>query len=256
VEEAKMRKNHLNKILVVSIVVLFIGIGIHPAFAKHPIESTDAIMDEGIYKATDIDPKDYLFQTIIDITNNQEAKILLESMKIDGSPIKFNYNFRSIYREILLEKPLLLLSIILSRASISHSYINNCFKMGSEITNIVGENRVIEIIDSTQVINTEFFNELNNIIMEDEYLSSRVTALQGMDFDPNPNNPLKNSSGICDILIVLYLLYIVRYIFSNLFGNLFEHNFLLDKFFSILWFKNWILAGVCFFIFDFFDCDH
>jgi len=251
-----MRKNHLSKILVIGIVVLFIGIGIHPAFAKHPIGSTDVKNKKGIYEAIDIEPKDYLFQTIIDITNNPEARVLFESMKEDGSPLSNNYNTRDLFREILLNDPLLFVSIILSRASFSHSYLNSCYKMGSEIINIVGEDKALEIIDSTQIINSNFFNELNDIIMGDDYLSSRISTLQGMDLDPKPDKPFKNSSSFCTLLIVLSIMYNIRYIFSTLLDDLFENNFLLSKFFDFLWFKNWILAGVCYFIYDFFDCDH
>jgi hypothetical protein len=128
--------------------------------------------------------------------------------------------------------------------------------MGSDITNLIGEDKTIEIIESTQIINTDFFNELNDIIMKDEELSSRIYTLQMMNFDSEPDKPLNNSSGICRLLIILYFVYIIRYVITNFFGNIFEYRFLLDKFFGILWFKNWILAGICYFLYDFFDCDH
>ena len=251
-----MIKNHLKKILVVSIVVLFIGIGIHPAFAKHPMGSTDAIKDNGNYEATDIDPKDYLFQTIIDITNNHEAWILFESMKVEGCPIRYNYDFRDLYREILFKKPLLFVSIILSRTGISHSYLNNCYRIGSDITDIIGEYRVNEIIDSTQVVNTDFFHKLNDILMEDEVLSSRISTLMEINYDFKDDIPFKNVSTICVILLILYITYSFRSIFSLILSNKVEENFLLSKFFDLWYFKNYMLAGICYFLFDFIDCDH
>jgi hypothetical protein len=59
---------------VVGITILFLGVGIQPAIAT--VTPT---------KVVDFEPKDYLFQTIIDITNNPDVKdihSLLESYRV------------------------------------------------------------------------------------------------------------------------------------------------------------------------------
>ena len=55
---------HKNILTVVGITILFLGVGIQPAIAT--VESKEDFID--------VEPKDYLFQTIIDIANNPDVK--------------------------------------------------------------------------------------------------------------------------------------------------------------------------------------
>ena len=66
------KKNALiSTTLVFGVILLLIGIGIQPAIAT--IETKE--------EKIDIEPKDYLFQTIIDIANNPDVKELVEQNK-------------------------------------------------------------------------------------------------------------------------------------------------------------------------------
>jgi hypothetical protein len=105
-------------------------------------------------------------------------------------------------------------------------------------------------------MNEDFFDKLNNIIMEDDELSAKITALAEMNTDIKPDKPFKNYSTLCILLLIIAIVYYIRYALVNALGGAFEGNFIMSKLFDLLWFKNWILGGLCAFIFDFLDCDH
>ena len=83
-----MTKNVIwKKAFVISIIALFIGIGVYPTIAIYPKESPEIFLDKETSFIKDTEPKEYLFQTIIDIINNPEVRILFETTKNDGECI-------------------------------------------------------------------------------------------------------------------------------------------------------------------------
>jgi hypothetical protein len=121
-----------------------------------------------------VDPKDYLFQTIIDIANNPDVKEILEQYSYD----LFNVDIdRSVYRKLLLRNPRLFFDMFFTKPSITQEYFNKCYNMGIEISNIIGEVKVLEIFKSFKITDTKVSDELNNIIVSNEELSNRKITL-------------------------------------------------------------------------------
>ena len=144
-----MNRIMLSKILAVAIILLFLGLAIQPSIASKQIE-------------IDIEPKDYLFQTIIDIANNPEVKNLLEQYKYDL--LEFDID-KSNYRKLLIRNPRLMFNTLFTKPYMSVDYLNNCYNSGIAITNILGEDEVLEIIEKVEITDTKLLDELNTIIM-------------------------------------------------------------------------------------------
>ncbi len=180
-----MKQRIICKALAVAVIILFLVVGIQPGIAVQP----ETYMD--------VEPKDYLFQTIIYIANDPDVKELFEQYK----PEMFKFDIdRSVYRQILLRNPRLMFNTLFTKPSLSVEYLNKCYNNGIRITNILGEDKVIETIENFEFTDTKLFDELNSIISKDEELSKRLSTLTEM------NNYIKTDLDypiICGILFLL-----------------------------------------------------
>jgi len=181
-----MRIFMFRKGLIVSVLLLFIGMSVQPAIAT--VEPEEEIID--------VNSKNYLFQTIINIANNPDIKNLLEQYIYDLLRIDID---RSVYRKLLLRNPRLITSFICSKPRLTCEFLDKCCNMGIEITKIIGENKVLEIIESYELIDKELYYELNNIILEDEELPNRLSTLKKMNKELNPVTPFMNHPIQCFI---------------------------------------------------------
>jgi len=216
-----MIKGILGKGLPVAVIILFLGLAIQPSVAVQPEQEID------------VEPKDYLFQTIIDIANNPELKELLEQHKYDFFKVDID---RSVYRKLLIRNPRMFFNTLFTKPSLSIDYLNKCYNKGIEITNILGEDKVIEMIESIEVTDTRVFDELNNIISKDEELYNRLATLKEMNKELNSVVPLRNFTIIC-----YYLNWLILPVGANLliWALFFSANFpskdLLVNIFFIIW---------------------
>ena len=177
------------KTVVVGVILLFLGIGIQPAIAI--VELKEEIID--------VKPKDFLFQTIIDLINNPDINNLLEQSANDLFKVDID---RSVYRKILIRNPRLMFNMFFNKPSMSIEYLNKCYNQGIEITNIIGEDKVLEIIEIVEITDTKLFDELDNIISKDYELSSRLENLKKMNKEINSNKLFwDNYPIICSILL-------------------------------------------------------
>jgi len=134
------------------------------------------------------------------------------------------------------------------------SYLENQYNIGNEITKIISQEKADLFMSSIEIKNNKFFNDLNDLIENNDYLYNRLITLQELNSNINDDIAQENSSILCDILQLLLIGYLIRCGFIGFFGEIFEGS-LISKIFDFLWFKNWELAGVCLFIYDLFDCD-
>ena len=163
------------EILITGIIFLFVGVGIQPAFAVEPV------IISNVNKAENTNPKEYLFQTIIDIANNPEVKDFLNKKENKAGFLNFDYNFRAVFLKLLLKNPRILFSMLFNKPSKTHEFLGSTYNKGCKIVNIIGEDEAYEITESITITNPEFFEELNNIIMKNEELSNRIATLKEMN---------------------------------------------------------------------------
>ena len=204
-----MKINLFKKILVAGIIALFIGIGIQPAIANEPIIWPKIIKEE------DIDNKEYLFQTIINIANNPDVKDLFNKNK--AGFVNFDYNSITMYLRLLLKNPRTFLSILFTKPSITTNYLDSTLSKGCKIANTISEDKLYDITKSISINNPEFFEELNSIIIKNEDLSNRVRTLKEMKEELIP---MVSSNGALVICLILGLILVPSFITAFIYYGL------------------------------------
>jgi hypothetical protein len=172
----------LKKTLVFGIILLFLGLAVRPNIAT--VQEKD--------NKIGIEPKEYLFQTIIDIAYNPDIQSLLDQSNNDLYRAKID---KSIYRDLLFSNPRFLFSVFLIKPSMTIKYLDNCYNKGIEITRILGEERVLNIIESIEIEDKEVLDEVKRIITNNKELSSKISFL----------SELNDYSIICFILLLLMI---------------------------------------------------
>jgi len=204
--------------LVLAIIVLFTSASFQPIIAeKNKIISVE---NESNYGNVDFDEaKEYLFQTIIDISNNPEVKELLKqsNQRIFSS----DYDFKDVFLQLLFKKPRLLKSILYTRPKMTIEYLDKSYNRGIEFVNIVGEEQALDILDSIKISNPDLLNEFNNIIKNNWELSYKELTLKTM------NNNLKFDTpfGEYPILCAIAKLLLISLFFLFMFFEEFVHDY-------------------------------
>ena len=85
---------------------------------------------------------------------------------------------RSVYRKIFFRNPVILFNLIFTRPTMSHEYLNFSYNQGIRIMNILGEHKVIEIVESIKVTNPQLLDDISNVITKDEELNNKIETLK------------------------------------------------------------------------------
>jgi hypothetical protein len=210
-----MEGNIIRKVLVIGIIFLFIGVGIQPAFAD------ENIIMSNIKKEDNVNPKEYLFRTIIDIANNPDVKNLLEQYKNDWEYnncfAKFDID-RSVYRKIFFRTPRLIFSMFVTKPSLTYKYLDNSYNIGCELKNILGEKEINDIVSSFEITNQEIFNEVNNIIINNEALYDKIIILSEINKIFITGAKSDDFPIICEFLLIVSLLNLFISLFFEAYG--------------------------------------
>jgi len=185
------KKSLIKNTLVLGTFILFIGLAVQPSTANIKPDKLD------------VESKEFLFQTIIDIANNKELKNLFEQEKNNDFFLDFDSNLRGIYRKLIFRNPNLLRSLIVTKPTITHDYLNFAFEQGNKLINIIGEDRALEIIESITITNPTISNGLSNIIEKNEEIKNKIAEIKIMNQELNPTLPFEGYPIICAILLML-----------------------------------------------------
>jgi hypothetical protein len=225
-----MKKDMLRKALVISVVVLFIGVGGQSVFAVD------------IPEKEEIEPKDYLFETIVAIANNPDVKNLFEEYR---NNINLDYNNRYLFRKLLFKNPDLLCSMVFTKTKTTTQYLDKSYDQGIELIDIYGEEKTLELLNLVKVKNPEILDDLNNIVMSDEELSGRISKLSFFNNETNP---------ICYALAILGIRAIIKWFSLDFLEAIFNNVQYLELFFMA---RAWLVIPQIFIIgdlLDVFDC--
>ena len=211
-----------NLLLAIGITILFLGIAVQPSIAT--VQPEQDIID--------IEPKDYLFQTIIDIANNPEIKNLLKQNNHDL--FTSDYDYKKIYSELLVRNPRLLFSMLFTKPSKTYNYLEKCYNDGIEITKIIGEHEVARILESIDISDIELFDEINNIITKNDVLSNRISLLKDLNYDLKSNKLWDNYPIICSILFAIMIYEIISGYLLAFFLEIIGVKPIISMFFTII----------------------
>ena len=189
-----MKKEILKSITIV-VMLLLIGIAFQPAVSTNELKTKES------------EPKEYLFETIIDIAKNPDVENFLN--QIDKDEINFKVNYRSVFFRILLKNPSLITSVFFKRPTMSYDYLNFAYHQGIEVVKILGEDKSIEIFNSVKKTNPEIINDLTKIINNNEALSLRISKLEIMNNEVKPDEPFAYDPIICAIFCSLTVLSVI-----------------------------------------------
>lgn len=231
-------------ILAFVITILFFGVSVQSSIATDQPE-----------KETDIkvEPKEYLFQTIIDIVNNPDIKEVLEQY----NHILFfsDYDYKDVLSKLLFRNPRLLYNMLFSKPSITYDYLNKCYNKGIEITNILGEDIALEIINSIKFTDTELLDELNNIILKNDELSNKIDILEEMNKKLNPDLPFNKHPIICSILVLMFIYEVAKFgTFYSLFLHFENTNLIISYILKLIATKSILFVYISFVLLEKFQC--
>ena len=104
-------------------------------------------------------------------------------MEYNHNIFNFDYSGKYIFRQLLFRNPELLFTILFSKPKITTQYLDKAYNQGIELVNIIGEEKVLEMLDSIEITNTKLLDDLNNIIINDKELNNRILKLIYYLFD-------------------------------------------------------------------------
>ena len=195
------------KWLAVGIILLFIGVSFQPIIAEKT--KIISVENESSYANVDFDEaKEYLFQTLIAISNNQNVKELLKQN--NHKAFNSDYDYKDVFLQILFKKPRLLKSMLFTKPKMTYEYLETNYNRGLELYNILGKEESLKIIESVKIVNPEFFNELNNIILNDKELYDKILTLGEI------NEILKSISYNMSICIILFICFLTSAILGSI----------------------------------------
>jgi hypothetical protein len=143
--------------------------------------------------------------------------------------------------------------MLFTEPSISIDYFDTSYNRGCRLIEALGENNVIEVVESVEIVNPDILDDISFYTTNDEDLQERLSTLQDLNNVLDDSTPFRNYSTICKILLILFYVYLIRSAIVGFFAGLFQGKPILSVIFDLLWFKNWELAGVCMLLFSLID---
>jgi hypothetical protein len=189
-------RNGIYKSIVIILMLMLVGLAFQPAVSTNEL------------KKEELEPKEYLFETIIDITKNPDVKDFFNNF--EPNDINLNINTKGAFFKILLRNPSLITSMWFKRPIMSHNYLSFVYNQGIEAVKIIGEEKSIEILNSITIKNPNIINDLTNILNNNKELSQRISTLEIMNNEVKPDEPFADTPVICAIFCGLTVLFVIN----------------------------------------------
>jgi len=179
-EESKMNK----KILIGSIlaVVLLTLVSFSNVVGYNTIKTSQEELIESEYSFDEC--KDYLFQTIVEISDNPDIKeIIMSNYKPQRTILPFRRNNMDLKVE----------------------HLELLYELGLKIIDRLDKDKVEKLIEDIEIEKTEYLDEIDSIIMVNDELRERIYTLTEMNGYKLSWDGLRENPVICIILLVTLL---------------------------------------------------
>lgn len=179
-----MQKYPLIGVSIIAVVLLVLG-SLTNVVGYQTVQSSNqkAIKDE-------VDQKEMLFQTIVDITNNKEIQRIILKSQISREGF-FNPGVRfSVFN-----------TPVLTKNQLKHMYL-----IGLILSKIISKSRIHSILEKYQVNNQMVQKEISAVIQKDAIFNAEIRQISNSDCDcENENIVTRNFTIICNILYIILI---------------------------------------------------
>jgi hypothetical protein len=186
-----MNKYPLIGVSIVAVVLLVLG-SLTNVIGYQTVKSSNQIVING-----EVDQKELLFQTILDISNNKEIQriILKSQISRDGF-------FNPDVRFSILNTP------VLSKSQLKHIYV-----VGLILSKTISKSKIHSMVEQYQLNNQGVQTEITTFIEKNVKLNGEMTQLSALTCDcENENATVWHFPVICELLyplvVVTFLLYV------------------------------------------------
>ena len=147
--------------------------------------------------------KDYLFETFVEISNNEDVKDLINSNNQNLLPTNSNHRLLMPFRR--------------NTNKLSVEHLDFLYNIGLKMIDRLGEEKVLELIKSVKIANPEVYEELDAILMSNEELSERIFTLNEMN--AKSEEFVWGFPIICGILLIIFVIpFVILGVFAKLIG--------------------------------------
>jgi len=193
----------MKKLLAVGVILLFLGLAIAPSInANIGKASIDRTQEKEITVLENIDSKELLFQTIIDIVNNPDIKQCLD--QYNNKQFSSDFEYKDVFKPLLSKVSRFLFSTSFIKPSVTYDFLDSLYIKGTELATFFGKDEVLDITESGSIANQEVLDESINII-NDEGIYNKISLLQKMNKDLTPDQSLWDFPIICTMLVTILL---------------------------------------------------
>ena len=161
-----------------------------------------------------VDPKELLFQTIVDVANNKEIqKIILNSESSRGRFFNPSIRFSTVTPQVL------------TKNNLKHMFI-----IGLMLSKIISKSKIHSMVEQYQVNSQGLQKEITPIIEKDSTINRELTQLSNSECGCENDNTTQWSFPILCILLFPLLIIAIIYWITTL-------NQILVTYISIIWIK-------------------
>ncbi len=143
--------------------------------------------------------------------------------------------------------------MIFTKPSITYEYLDKIYYRGIEVTNTLGKEKTLEMIESISINNPDVLDEFNKIIMSNKNLSDRIATLEVMNkkyvSDLSWGFPI-----ICTILVPIFNILVLIGEWFLMLCQSYEENPMIYNILLCIMFPIMFITGIFYFFAAEFGC--
>ena len=154
--------------------------------------------------------KDYLFETLVEISNNEDVKYLINNNNQNLFPTNPNHRLLMPFRRNT------------NRMSLSVEKLDFLYNIGIKLIDRLGEDKVAEIMENVEIDKPDYADELDNIVMGNDELRERIYTLNEMNNEEVSILGKEYFPIICGIVVILCVIMMISAVIIGIPGLIIE----------------------------------